>query len=76
MAYYQRQSRAFFHRNVNAIETEVLVKNGTVTLRGNAATTAQKDMTTEYVRDVAGVKIVRNEMKIPSTKMKWGETNM
>ncbi len=65
-----------FHRNVKATETEVLAKNGTVTLRGNASTTAQKDLTTEYAKDVTGVKIVKNEMKIPSAKMKSGETKM
>lgn len=65
-----------FHRNVKATETEVLAKNGTITLRGNASTAAQKDLTTEYAKDVTGVKIVKNEMKIPSAKMKSGETKM
>ncbi len=65
-----------FHRNVKATETEVLAKNGTVTLSGNASSQAQKDLTTEYVKDVEGVKIVKNEMKTPSAKMKSGKTKM
>ena len=65
-----------FHRNVKATETEVLAKDGTVTLRGNASSTAQKDLATEYAKDVEGVKIVKNEMKAPKAAMKTGETTM
>lgn len=65
-----------FHRNVKATETEVLARNGTVTLRGNASTQAQKDLTTEYAKDVEGVKNVKNEMKIPTAAMKSGKTTM
>ena len=65
-----------FHRNVKATETEVLAENGTVTLRGNASTQAQKDLTTEYAKDVDGVKIVKNEMKIPAAAMKTDKKNM
>jgi osmotically-inducible protein OsmY len=65
-----------FHRNVKATETEVLAKNGTVTLRGNASTEAQKDLTTEYAKDVEGVKIVKNEMKTPTAAMKPGKTDL
>ena len=56
-----------FHKNVSAIQTEVDVKDGMVTLRGEAASDAQKDLTTEYVKDVEGVKGVRNEMKVSGT---------
>ncbi len=52
------------HRNVGAI-TEVSSKDGIVTLQGEAASLAQKDLTTEYARDVEGVKDVRNEMTVP-----------
>ncbi|HAF94782.1 MAG: transport-associated protein [Elusimicrobia bacterium GWC2_51_8] len=51
-----------FHWSVSAGTTEVDVKDGIVTLRGNAATPAQKELTTEYARDVEGVKEVKNEM--------------
>jgi osmotically-inducible protein OsmY len=44
-----------FHRNVSAM-TEVNTKDGIVTLRGEAINQAQKDLTTEYVKDVEGVK--------------------
>lgn len=50
-----------FHRSVSAM-TEVDVNNGIVTLRGDAESQAQKDLTTEYVRDIEGVKDVKNQM--------------
>jgi hyperosmotically inducible periplasmic protein len=53
-----------FHRSVSAGTTEVDVKDGIVTLRGIAASQAQKDLTTEYARDVEGVKDVNNEMTV------------
>lgn len=59
-----------FHRSVSAGGTEVLVKDGIVTLRGNAASTAQKDLTTEYSKDVEGVKDVINEMTVVSAPKK------
>ncbi|MGB9080375.1 MAG: BON domain-containing protein [Desulfuromonadaceae bacterium] len=52
-----------FHRSVSA-KTEVDVKDGIVTLRGDADSQAQKDLTTEYVKDIEGVKDVRNEMTV------------
>jgi len=51
-----------FHRSVSATATEVDAKDGIVTLRGAAASQAQKDLTTEYAKDVDGVKDVKNEM--------------
>jgi hyperosmotically inducible periplasmic protein len=58
-----------FHQNVSAM-TEVNAKDGVVTLRGKATSQAQKDLTTEYVKDVEGVKDVKNEMvvSVPSEK--------
>jgi hyperosmotically inducible periplasmic protein len=52
-----------FHRNVSAM-TEVNTTGGIVTLQGKADNTAQKDLTTEYVKDVEGVKDVKNEMTV------------
>ncbi len=52
-----------FHRNVSAM-TEVSTKDGIVTLQGDAASQAQKDLTTEYVKDVEGVTGVQNEMTV------------
>ena len=63
-----------FHRNVNAIATEVSVKDAVVTLRGDAASIAQKDLTTEYAKDVEGVKDVRNEMTVSGVSTKKHET--
>ena len=53
-----------FHRNVSAAKTQVDVKDGVVTLSGEADNQAQKDLTTEYVKDVEGVRDVKNELKI------------
>jgi osmotically-inducible protein OsmY len=55
-----------FHRNVSAM-TEVNTKGGIVTLQGNATSQAQKDLTTEYAKDVEGVKDVKNEMTVSTT---------
>ena len=55
-----------FHRSVSAM-TEVDTKDGIVTLKGDADNQAQKDLTTEYVKDVDGVKDVNNEMTVPKT---------
>ncbi|MHB8894123.1 MAG: BON domain-containing protein [Candidatus Geothermincolia bacterium] len=59
-----------FHRNVNAGKTDVDVKVGVVTLKGQASSQAQKELTTEYARDVDGVKEVRNEMTVAGTPEK------
>ena len=53
-----------FHQSVNARKTEVYVKDGIVTLRGEAATQARKELTTEYAKDIEGVKDVNNEMTV------------
>ena len=55
------------HRNVNATKTVVEVKDGVVTLTGEASNTAQKDLTTEYAKDIEGVKEVKNEMTVAAT---------
>jgi len=59
-----------FHRNVSAGTTEVDVKDGIVTLRGDAASQAQKELTTEYAKDVEGVKEVKNEMTVSKSSKK------
>jgi osmotically-inducible protein OsmY len=54
-----------FHNSVSGLKTEVSdVKDGIVTLRGQAASQAEKDLTTEYAKGVEGVKEVKNEMTI------------
>ncbi len=63
-----------FHRSVSAETTEVDVKDGIVTLRGNATSQAQKELTTEYARDIDGVKDVNNEMTVSKTGKKTPQT--
>jgi hyperosmotically inducible periplasmic protein len=63
-----------FHRNVSASGTDVYVKDGVVSLRGVAKSQAQKELTTEYARDVEGVKEVKNEMTVAKTPAKPDET--
>ena len=66
----------FFHRDVNATGTEVSAKDGSIILRGQASSPAQKDLTTEYAMDVDGVKNVKNEMTVSTAAMKPGEKTM
>jgi len=61
------KSALLFHRNVSATGTTVYVKNGIVTLQGEASSVAEKELTTEYAKDVDNVKSVRNEMTIATT---------
>ena len=65
----------FFHRSVSAM-TEVTTKDGIVTLKGDADNQAQKDLTTEYAKDVDGVKDVKNEMTVPKIPQKPDEATM
>jgi len=59
-----------FHRSVSGSKTEVNVKDGIVTLQGEATSQAQKDLTTEYAKDVEGVKDVNNAMVVSKTSKK------
>jgi osmotically-inducible protein OsmY len=59
-----------FHRNVSGTGTSVYTKDGVVTLQGVASSMAQKELTTEYAKDIDNVKSVNNEMtiaKVPAT---------
>ncbi len=57
------KSALLFHRNVSAADTQVYVEEGIVTLRGEAATESQKELTGEYAY-LEGVREVRNEMTV------------
>jgi hyperosmotically inducible periplasmic protein len=57
-----------FHKHVSASATEVDTVGGVVTLKGKADTEAQKDLTTEYARDVEGVKEVDNQQTVSGEK--------
>lgn len=58
-----------FHRNVSGSTTDVFVKDGIVSLRGEASSEAQKELTAEYAMDVEGVKEVKNELTIAKTPL-------
>ena len=58
-----------FHQKVSDI-TEVNTKDGIVALQGQANSQAQKDLATEYAKDVEGVKDVNNEMTVSKTPIK------
>lgn len=57
-------SMLLFNRNVSPSNTKVYVEEGIVTLRGEAESAAQKDLVTEYVKDIGGIEGVKNEMTV------------
>jgi hyperosmotically inducible periplasmic protein len=61
---FQVKATLLYHRSVSGTRTDVSVKGGVVTLTGTATSEAQKELTTEYARDVEGVKDVKNELKV------------
>ena len=69
-----------YHRSVSGFQTEVDVKDGIVTLRGEADNQANKDLATEYAMDIDGVKSVKNEMTLAkvseATKKEAKDTRM
>jgi hyperosmotically inducible protein len=68
------KSALLYRRNVSGTKTEVYVKDGIVTLKGEAANQAQKDLTGEYAKDIVGVKDVKNEMIVAKTPAKPDQT--
>ncbi len=62
------------HRTLRGIDVHFIVENGTVTITGMAINTAQIDLTTEYIRDVEGVKDVRNQMGVINEQPEVGKT--
>ncbi len=60
--------------NVSARATNVDVKDGVVTLTGDATSLAQKELTESYVKDIEGVKAVQNNLTVPVVaKRSFGE---
>jgi len=53
-----------FHRSVSAVDTEVDVTDGVVTLSGVASSQAARELAAEYAMDVDGVKGVNNQMTV------------
>ncbi len=68
------KSALLFHRNVSASGTKVSVKDGIVTLQGETSSLAEKELTTEYAKDVDNVLSVKNEMTIAKIPAKPAET--
>jgi len=56
-----------FYRNVSVVNTTVEVKDGVVTLSGEATSEAQKDLTAQYAGDIEGVVEVKNLMTVAET---------
>ena len=63
----QLKALLLFHRDVNAFKTEVDVKDGVVTLKGEAFNLDQKQLTGEYAADITGVKDVKNDMTLANS---------
>ena len=61
---FKVKSALLFRRSVSGTKTSVSVKEGIVTLTGDASSQAQKDLTEEYAKDIEGVKEVKNELKV------------
>jgi hyperosmotically inducible protein len=55
-----------FHKNVSGTGTEVNTSGGVVTLTGKADSKAQRELTSEYAKDVEGVKEVKNDLVVGS----------
>ncbi|WP_373467336.1 BON domain-containing protein [Geothrix sp. 21YS21S-4] len=71
------KSALLFHKNVSATGTTVETQDGVVTLRGEADSAAQRELTAQYAKDVKGVRSVSNQMTIGkngSPKLKSGST--
>jgi osmotically-inducible protein OsmY len=59
-----------FHNNVSAANTQVRTAKGVVTLTGQADSEAQRQLTTEYAKDVEGVVDVINAMTVAAQPRK------
>jgi hyperosmotically inducible periplasmic protein len=68
------ETALLFHRNVRATKTDVNVKDGIVTLSGEASSIAQKELTTKYAKDIDNVKEVKNEMTVAESPAKPDQT--
>ena len=58
------------HKSVDSGATIIYVKDGIVNLSGDAISETQKELTTEYAKDVEGVKDVNNLMIVTKTPTK------
>lgn len=58
------KSILWFHQNIDADAIEISARDGTVTLRGAAASAAQMKLICKYAQDVQGVRKVSNEIAV------------
>lgn len=58
------RSRLLVKAHVSATSTKVDVNDGVVTLSGTASSSAQKDLTEFYAKEVEGVRSVRNDIVV------------
>jgi hyperosmotically inducible periplasmic protein len=56
------------HRSTSAVNTNVVTKDGVVTLKGEANNAAEVSLVTKLVSDATGVKKVNNEMTVAKAK--------
>ncbi len=68
------QNKLLMQRNLDNDRPVVDVKDGLVTLHGEAGSQAEKELTSEYAKDVAGVKDIRNEMTVAKEAKQKGRT--
>jgi osmotically-inducible protein OsmY len=62
-----RMTLLYYH-SISALHTQVEMKNGMVTLVEKARTAAEKNLLTQMVSNIHGVKIVKNQMAIEKAK--------
>ena len=69
------RAKLLVEANVSATATKIDVKDGVVTLSGNADNASQKDLTEIYAKDVSNVKSVDNQLVVvaPATGATVGE---
>jgi hyperosmotically inducible protein len=61
------------HKNVSAMGTHVETRNGTVILRGDVKSEAEKELAESYAKQVDGVRAVDNRLMVKSERVA-GET--
>jgi hyperosmotically inducible protein len=76
---FKIRSRLLVKANVSASATKVDVQDGVVTLNGTAKTSAQKDLTELYAKQIDGVRSVTNNIVVQGTSdnmpaSSYGET--
>jgi osmotically-inducible protein OsmY len=59
------RGKLLFHKSVAGVKPRVEADKGVVTIRGIAESDSQKELIGVYVKEVEGVKGVRNLMEVP-----------